>query len=161
MPLLGPLAYGLSPRVQGNQRALLGGQRRVRSIPACAGEPPPELDGPILFEVYPRVCRGTRRLAAVPEPNTGLSPRVQGNRWKSGERKIVLRSIPACAGEPSPTYNLPLARTVYPRVCRGTSPPTLWELHELGLSPRVQGNHGKVLVTLKLRWSIPACAGEP
>ena len=57
----GGMAYsaGLSPRVRGNRinrgRVVLG----VRSIPACAGEPPLRWDNFTGWQVYPRVCGGT------------------------------------------------------------------------------------------------------
>ena len=57
----------------------------------------------------------------------------------------MLRSIPACAGEPP--------------IGVGHSPVR----HGDGLSPRVRGNH-RVSSTLEFLYSngsIPACAGEP
>ena len=59
--------------------------------PACCGT------------VYPRECGGTAPLAfyvVVPE---GLSPRVRGNRGIFGVVCVDDGSIPASAGEPSPT----------------------------------------------------------
>ena len=53
---------GLSPRVRGN---LPVGEERVepdRSIPACAGEPPPRTRISNIVMVYPRVCGGTARV---------------------------------------------------------------------------------------------------
>ena len=35
-----------------------------------------------------------------PEPTIGLSPRVRGNHQLREAGRLVLRSIPACAGEP-------------------------------------------------------------
>ena len=72
-------AQGLSPRVRGNLKIGLAHRFRVRSIPACAGEP---ASCPVLapgHRVYPRVCGGTpAALAGGPNP-CGLSPRVRGN----------------------------------------------------------------------------------
>ena len=53
------LAYGLSPRVRGNQglKAWSGWNRRT--IPACAGEPHCWTGGAIFRKDYPRVCGGT------------------------------------------------------------------------------------------------------
>ena len=92
--------WGLSPRVRGNPDPSPGESVSPRSIPACAGEPPPILLHPItksgsipacagepeasalsvaVFSVYPRVCGGTpREVHAVPAA-PGLSPRVRGN----------------------------------------------------------------------------------
>ena len=70
---------GLSPRVRGNptERDAISGS--VRSIPACAGEPP--LRSRTILEpgVYPRVCGGTRYAPDGGRRPKGLSPRVRGN----------------------------------------------------------------------------------
>ena len=50
---------GLSPRVRGNHRHPLLPDRRLGSIPACAGEPRYERDKAAGQRVYPRVCGGT------------------------------------------------------------------------------------------------------
>ena len=72
-----------------------------------------------------------------------------------------MRSIPACAGEPTSARLHRRACEVYPRVCGGTTlAPTLGNL-ERGLSPRVRGNHGDSMQGRRYRGSIPACAGEP
>ena len=51
--------------------------------------------------------------------NSGLSPRVRGNRLEGLKRMLKRRSIPACAGEPE-------------QIDQGVD--------YLGLSPRVRGN---------------------
>ena len=53
------IAWGLSPRVRGNQHKKANQGMNWRSIPACAGEP---LVGRVIRRaraVYPRVCGGT------------------------------------------------------------------------------------------------------
>ena len=73
------IAYGLSPRVRGNQRRVAHFDAIRRSIPACAGEP---RSGRYLgreMPVYPRVCGGTGLMATVTKNISGLSPRVRGN----------------------------------------------------------------------------------
>ena len=111
--------------------------------------------------VYPRVCGGTPSKAVLVSMECGLSPRVRGNPVGPVQVVQVVRSIPACAGEPRgcPPIRWPIA--VYPRVCGGTAirlpraPPLA------GLSPRVRGN--RHLMSRPGAWerSIPACAGEP
>ena len=51
--------YGLSPRVRGNPERRRFHLLQLRSIPACAGEPPFLAFGPQVSQVYPRVCGGT------------------------------------------------------------------------------------------------------
>ena len=152
---------GLSPRVRGNPRPVPGGRRAVRSIPACAGEPPWCSSTPRSPTVYPRVCGGTSGEPPCPSTAPGLSPRVRGNpaglRFLAG----VARSIPACAGEPRSRPSGPGNRRVYPRVCGGTCWMTPLTAAKAGLSPRVRGNLRPRSDTYALRRSIPACAGEP
>ena len=138
------LKEGLSPRVRGNRRSWSDvrplADSFIGSIPACAGEPVQLVStvqrnrrGPWTRtrRVYPRVCGGTRcHPTCIP----------------ASIPYDTLRSIPACAGEPSfstcATGESPAEAEVYPRVCGGTRyrrfnvPPS-----NPGLSPRVRGNH--------------------
>ena len=50
--------------------------------------------------VYPRVCGGSRFFGWERYICTGLSPRVRGIRFVTLDATAVLRSIPACAGDP-------------------------------------------------------------
>ena len=50
---------GLSPRVRGNRVSTQEKSYSIGSIPACAGEPNPELTLAAVSGVYPRVCGGT------------------------------------------------------------------------------------------------------
>ena len=94
-------------------------------------------------------------------PRWGLSPRVRGNlgvgRPGSGRR----RSIPARAGEPHGRSPLGNRGAVYPRACGGTAVRRLGRGIDLGLSPRVRGNHGVEQRGAEGGGSIPARAGEP
>ena len=166
-------------------------QISVRSIPACAGEPPSfGAAGLSRSTVYPRVCGGTVLLPVEPipacagEPETecpclaGSIPGVRGNLV------CLTRSIPACAGEPLAetlrggtdngsipacagepfAYGARAASTaVYPRVCGGTktSPSRLC----LGLRqlsiPACAGEPSGTAAARQTEGSIPACAGEP
>ena len=152
---------GLSPRVRGNHRGSAAPQQARGSIPACAGEPITH-DGPITPpRVYPRVCGGTPSAAVVTAAQQGLSPRVRGNRRRRPRPAARARSIPACAGEPR-RATLPCRRArVYPRVCGGTAPDRPPVSPNRGLSPRVRGNPHHASRMRCVRWSIPACAGEP
>ena len=93
----------------------------------------------------------------------------------------MLRSIPACAGEPACSLAAFCRRRVYPRVCGGTVCRAVAVHGGHGLSPRVRGNprfiprlRGGAGLSPRVRgnpplcWfggvpnrSIPACAGEP
>ena len=91
----------------------------------------------------------------------GLSPRMRGNLRMVDDNVLVIRSIPAHAGEPAPIMPAPAMATVYPRACGGTAKLDNVSSRGRGLSPRMRGN-------LKFKWarlpserSIPAHAGEP
>ena len=116
-----PNFIGLSPRVRGNR---------------------PERERCHFFSVYPRVCGGTGHEAADGSPTSGLSPRVRGNLCAARPRRTAGRSIPACAGEPAGFCAVSILRTVYPRVCGGTSRCIKLQPVSVGLSPRVRGNLG-------------------
>ena len=72
-----------------------------------------------------------------------------------------MRSIPACAGEPSARARAISASWVYPRLCGGTSTAPDVPATAPGLSPPVRGNRQHQRVRRVSGGSIPACAGEP
>ncbi len=152
---------GLSPRVRGSRLPQTLEPRDGGSIPACAGEPLSSKRHSTSSQVYPRVCGGAANPAQIRERIDGLSPRVRGSLFSVYQPEPRLRSIPACAGEP--TRPLPSTRKcqVYPRVCGGAS--TTWTVphDQPGLSPRVRGSHRGFWRHRDARGSIPACAGEP
>ena len=152
---------GLSPPVRGNH---IGGIIRIRSrrsIPACAGEPPPYGRDSSVIGVYPRLCGGTLRPELLQVADVGLSPPVRGNRPGVRPNHPKSRSIPACAGEPGKASPRPGPPAVYPRLCGGTGPWPRAALAGLGLSPPVRGNHPEAVRNSASKGSIPACAGEP
>ena len=157
----GVAGAGLSPRVRGNPGLRILTAYPPRSIPACAGEPPPCRRTRCCLWVYPRVCGGTRSELLIPWKSLGLSPRVRGNHRQNVQPRLRRGSIPACAGEPRTQRAVPRQRPVYPRVCGGTASSKLSSSIRRGLSPRVRGNPGKGGIGQVGIGSIPACAGEP
>ena len=131
---------GLSPRVRGNQCPPLAPRLRTRSIPACAGEPGATRRLSARWEVYPRVCGGTRSCSSPCTPSPGLSPRVRGNHHGQLADEAAQGSIPACAGEPSGGICAVVICAVYPRVCGGTRAKVRPAFNRISLSPRVRGN---------------------
>ena len=160
-PLSAASPAGLSPRVRGNLGVARRRPRQLRSIPACAGEPPGQIHHSERHQVYPRVCGGTICGRRPTQTTQGLSPRVRGNPGNSRSVKICHRSIPACAGEPGLGCGSQCDAGVYPRVCGGTSSSPSSSLASAGLSPRVRGNPAWGGKRLDMVGSIPACAGEP
>ena len=159
--VIGGSAGGLSPRVRGNRGRGSQHESRRRSIPACAGEPRRAIPASRAGRVYPRVCGGTLAVAVSISVALGLSPRVRGNPADHHPHDALSGSIPACAGEPLPSFRPHSAVPVYPRVCGGTAPSALACAVPAGLSPRVRGNPRRDSRSASGRRSIPACAGEP
>ena len=155
------LRYGLSPRVRGNHSISAVNHPIHRSIPACAGEPIILLGAIGVGAVYPRVCGGTAGASRPRLRRTGLSPRVRGNLSCCSASDCTGRSIPACAGEPTPSLPKWRCTRVYPRVCGGTTSGKKSQGILPGLSPRVRGNPAEGGWQALQSRSIPACAGEP
>ena len=158
--VMAPSGRGLSPRVRGNPNFSRRRQRLKRSIPACAGEPRSGRTCDSGLQVYPRVCGGTSPMTATHSFPDGLSPRVRGNPLAPA-LPTRRRSIPACAGEPRRCSRPASAGRVYPRVCGGTVRALVCDERAGGLSPRVRGNPAVVNQLMRIKGSIPACAGEP
>ena len=132
-----------------------------RSIPAPAGEPVVLNALLQMLEVYPRACGGTFGEPERIRYTRGLSPRLRGNRDPVLPVEIVVRSIPAPAGEPEAVGQTSVPRAVYPRACGGTGNLATLALGLLGLSPRLRGNPLPHPASSDRQRSIPAPAGEP
>ncbi len=112
-----PTTYGSSPRVRGTVLQLRLAHWLRRFIPACAGNGSSggaSWKGP---SVHPRVCgercTGTRKAPRIP----GSSPRVRGTADPAVVDVLLLRFIPACAGNGREWPNESTPRSVHPRVC--------------------------------------------
>ena len=134
---------------------------RIRSIPACAGEPHKGRQMTTQRWVYPRVCGGAWRAHVDEGREPSLSPRVRGSQRLGQGGRLVRGSIPACAGEPGQDLDRWAMDKVYPRVCGGASGWGRAVVSYVGLSPRVRGSRGKTWTGGQWTRSIPACAGEP
>ena len=152
---------GLSPRVRGNRVPAGKPFLKFGTIPACAGEPGRGAAVRRLSRDYPRVCGGTASPPSSLSSNSGLSPRVRGNRRRFPGGDTLPGTIPACAGEPAPHRASAPGAGDYPRVCGGTFDPSGETLNVKGLSPRVRGNRADHVVGSAGEGTIPACAGEP
>ena len=91
---------GLSPRVRGNLPAVAAVSGSAGSIPACAGKPRRGGIQQPTCRVYPRVCGETMVNPSTCDVDSGLSPRVRGNRRIDHQASPTDGSIPACAGKP-------------------------------------------------------------
>ena len=155
------LRAGLSPRVRGIH---IPGDPRdsdERSIPACTGNPCASFVPHIAVQVYPRVYGESTQVVVAYHDTSGLSPRVRGIPVAAASVDRQVGSIPACTGNPAPAAGSAARSRVYPRVygesVSGATRLRLWE----GLSPRVRGIRSPGVYRGSVRWSIPACTGNP
>ena len=107
------------------------------------------------------MCGGAITFALHVMRVLGLSPRVRGSLRVKLDDNAVIRSIPACAGEPRRRHSRPRLAGVYPRVCGGAVDPRPSHRAGGGLSPRVRGSPRRFARSRNVARSIPACAGEP
>ena len=134
---------------------------QTRSIPAHAGEPGwPTCCRP-RPRVYPRTCGGTIGGKPTTSLASGLSPHMRGNLVDDVVGRVIRRSIPAHAGEPSRRHTRGNRRWVYPRTCGGTIACKACRRQAPGLSPHMRGNPARRDCSSSLPGSIPAHAGEP
>ncbi|SUS08715.1 conserved hypothetical protein [uncultured Defluviicoccus sp.] len=91
----------------------------------------------------------------------GLSPRGRGSPRFLWRGFLLIRSIPAWAGEPSYGIGFSPKPAVYPRVGGGASTQLHFPFSAGGLSPRGRGSHEGLPHLLDVPGSIPAWAGEP
>ena len=153
-------SYGLSPRGRGKPRLMPLSAGARRSIPAWAGETKPICATSALAGVYPRVGGGNPDGRQVFLPTNGLSPRGRGKLVIPSRPYLLIRSIPAWAGETTPTSWSWRTTWVYPRVGGGNRGGAGRYGGRYGLSPRGRGKHVDAGFCPIGAGSIPAWAGE-
>ena len=155
------VCVGLSPPVRGIRSACEGAATRIGSIPARAGNPAHARRSGPGAGVYPRPCGESVARASGSPHGQGLSPPVRGIRRRQAGAAESVGSIPARAGNPTPTCSRRSARRVYPRPC-GES--VTWHDRsetQNGLSPPVRGIRRPASGGGGTDGSIPARAGNP
>ena len=153
-------AYGLSPPVRGKPGAVQSPAALLGSIPARAGETMSYSAIMSLKGVYPRPCGGNWLASSPLLISKGLSPPVRGKRGYPHSLGPFPGSIPARAGETSPTATRRSRGRVYPRPCGGNAGGSVLSLLGPGLSPPVRGKHQSGRENRLGDGSIPARAGE-
>ena len=155
------LLAGLSPRMRGNQMALVVLETLGGTIPAHAGEPMCRTPATSPSRDYPRACGGTVGREPTVFALQGLSPRMRGNPIRPFRPRPGRGTIPAHAGEPIAASEAIAKRGDYPRACGGTELEAGMRNALKGLSPRMRGNRRQSAVDTFHRGTIPAHAGEP
>ena len=151
---------GRSPRMRGKPPIAAHAIGPRGSIPAYAGETARSLVPRRTPRVDPRVCGGNNvTLHHVRSPR-GRSPRMRGKLLYSDKVMEALGSIPAYAGETSPTSRRSGRKTVDPRVCGGNMIDVEADPGGAGRSPRMRGKRSNGTDGKVADGSIPAYAGE-
>ena len=113
------------------------------------------------MRVNPRGCGETASEVTLMSTDSGQSPRVRGNPWRSRADGPGRGSIPAGAGKPSDHQAGRPHHGVNPRGCGETAIDTTRAKPFVGQSPRVRGNPWRSRADGPGRGSIPAGAGKP
>ncbi len=107
---------GLSPRGRGKLRFSTGNNAPTGSIPAWAGQTPAVDVRQPLDVVYPRVGGANRLRGVAWSGKAGLSPRGRGKPLIPLFYQLLVRSIPAWAGQTWRCSRFRPSLGVYPRV---------------------------------------------
>ena len=155
-----PPGAGSSPHARGTPAADDPMTALVRFIPACAGNAPGWRRSGIPRSVHPRM-RGERwEPGHKPAVRNGSSPHARGTQMWTVFLTIVLRFIPACAGNATRCTATTPSRTVHPRM-RGER---LFQVNpcssNYGSSPHARGTHTATHVPEDDNRFIPAYAGN-
>ena len=151
---------GLSPRGRGKLIMSDNTSPITRSIPAWAGETAVNICMLAAYKVYPRVGGGNPRFLKHLSNGGGLSPRGRGKQISIAIDHLLMRSIPAWAGETALRDDASDTTKVYPRVGGGNGVFLRFYDKCEGLSPRGRGKRSAAGRPVGITRSIPAWAGE-
>ena len=151
---------GSSPRARGTPPLSTPKPTVQRFIPACAGNTRDIESDCLRTSVHPRVRGEHRDVVRADNAGDGSSPRARGTPWVPVSASVLLRFIPACAGNTTCRVTGSLHLTVHPRV-RGEHPITK-RLYRVagGSSPRARGTPAQPSQQPRAERFIPACAGN-
>ena len=151
---------GSSPRVRGTAILQDIAFKKVRFIPACAGNRRPSPASKHSCTVHPRVCGEQITIDATVDGPGGSSPRVRGTGARKKAQALSHRFIPACAGNRISGIWPETNMSVHPRVCGEQHGSTSGPGGVAGSSPRVRGTDGNERPADWRTRFIPACAGN-
>ena len=154
------LHNGSSPRLRGTY--FLQDQRLCvqRFIPAPAGNITARGGAPSWQSVHPRACGEHTLLILISWLFIGSSPRLRGTLERRSQSGLLVRFIPAPAGnmpDPGPS---PKAATVHPRACGEHPRQKEYLLLFAGSSPRLRGTFARMVGKYRCLRFIPAPAGN-
>ena len=151
---------GSSPRVRGKPSPICRTECAPRIIPASAGQTSRKPERNASWEDHPRECGANRLDGHDVDPRRGSSPRVRGKHRRRDAHMLLVRIIPASAGQ---TRSADSARSVsqdHPRECGANGQSGVAESRQGGSSPRVRGKLHRASNTGEEVRIIPASAGQ-
>ena len=151
---------GSSPHARGTPACEPWRDRRIRFIPACAGNAGEHVKVGKSTPVHPRM-RGERTPSTEPcRSPVGSSPHARGTRCLGPVARGSRRFIPACAGNASGSGPATAVRSVHPRMRGERSIHSMAHARSDGSSPHARGTPQQPAEYLRPRRFIPACAGN-
>ncbi len=152
--------YGSSPHARGTRRCDDASGRRIRIIPACAGNARTPSRGRRGSPDHPRM-RGERACRPRSSPGTGgSSPHARGTLDAGGVGQVLERIIPACAGNATWRTGGGISWTDHPRMRGERLRRRAGDLLARGSSPHARGTRDLRLHVFDGGRIIPACAGN-
>ena len=131
-----------------------------RIIPACAGNSQQHFHLLRSTTDHPRVCGEQVICPTLRSIPNGSSPRVRGTVRQRDQLLLVLRIIPACAGNRTALTEGTALTADHPRVCGEQYAYHVLTSLSAGSSPRVRGTGAPLACPHPLGRIIPACAGN-
>ena len=154
------MAPGSSPRVRGKLDGYGADGTTSRIIPARAGQTNTYRDMYNQPPDHPRACGANGLLAQLVRAAFGSSPRVRGKPRFGRAASMVLRIIPARAGQTKRALQGNPLTTDHPRACGANVAGKSEKTVRVGSSPRVRGKLMPVTVDISPVRIIPARAGQ-
>ena len=153
-------SYGSSPRVRGTQSSPVLKARKVRIIPARAGNTLPHDSSNAPSPDHPRACGEHLQQCKYTSCGSGSSPRVRGTQAPLFDKPGGERIIPARAGNTGAPTHPKATRPDHPRACGEHISMSMLDCCSIGSSPRVRGTHAARRMPIRLARIIPARAGN-
>ena len=151
---------GSSPRARGTPFAQKEAVKKIRFIPACAGNTMRMVNMSESSTVHPRVRGEHSPTVQATVYLFGSSPRARGTRHTIASNGSFDRFIPACAGNTLPPFGASISLAVHPRVRGEHRSAAESDDFPPGSSPRARGTqNGPARGRAGCRF-IPACAGN-
>ena len=130
---------GSSPRLRGTLSGRVPRIVRRRFIPAPAGNTHQRLVRACECSVHPRACGEHQSPTATAGSSIGSSPRLRGTHVHRRDFDLILRFIPAPAGNTCRGRRRLTAAPVHPRACGEHRRVGITDRHDVGSSPRLRG----------------------